>query len=306
MPKSPANFLRWLRLLLVVLVGWHLGRAGFRVFFLSRLKIPAAPTLVAEKPAVVKAPPMAGATVAPTRTNAAATTNLVAVTNAAAATNSLVAPVSSAPAATNAEAAPNPDAVAPPGPTTNGMVGAGTNGPTDSAAIPGKTNVITEVTGSNLPALKPGAIAGTNAPPVPAGSNAPGPAPLAGKDKVNRLVTGPVMVGGGFPSSRPSRPGLKPEEQAKVDQIVSSEILGPVMHPLPMALLGIAGDVAFIRTPSGQSGMVKMGDSLGEIKLLRIGINRVLVEENGLEKELMIFDGYGGDSLLPKPSEKLP
>jgi len=73
-----------------------------------------------------------------------------------------------------------------------------------------------------------------------------------------------------------------------------------VMHPLPMALLGIAGDVVFLRTPSGQTGLVKEGDSLGELKLLKIGINRVLIEQDGQKKELMIFSGYGGESLLSK------
>ena len=71
------------------------------------------------------------------------------------------------------------------------------------------------------------------------------------------------------------------------------------MRPLPMALLGIAGDVAFLRTASGQTGLEKEGDSLGDLKLLRIGINRVLVEQDGQKKELMIFSGYGGESLLP-------
>jgi hypothetical protein len=65
-----------------------------------------------------------------------------------------------------------------------------------------------------------------------------------------------------------------------------------------MALLGIAGEDAFLRTASGQTGLVKEGDSLGDLKLLRIGINRVLVEENGEKKELTIFSGYGGESLL--------
>ncbi len=49
--------------------------------------------------------------------------------------------------------------------------------------------------------------------------------------------------------------------------------------------------------------MVKEGDSLGELKLLKIGINRVLVEQNGQKSELMIFSGYGGDSLLPKQKD---
>jgi hypothetical protein len=92
---------------------------------------------------------------------------------------------------------------------------------------------------------------------------------------------------------------LPPAVQARVDTIVESEILGPFNRPLPMALLGIAGDDAFLRAPDGQSGMVREGAELGSIKLLRIGTNRVLVEENGEKKELTLFEGIGGQSLLP-------
>ncbi len=67
-----------------------------------------------------------------------------------------------------------------------------------------------------------------------------------------------------------------------------------------MALLGIAGNIAFLRASNGQTGLVKEGDSLGDLKLLRIGINRVLVEAEGQKKELMIYSGLGGESLLPK------
>lgn len=95
---------------------------------------------------------------------------------------------------------------------------------------------------------------------------------------------------------------LPPAVQARIQQIVDCELLAPVMHPLPMALLGIAGDVAFLRSANGQTGMVKEGDSLDDLKLLRIGINRVLVEQEGQKTELMIFSGYGGDSLLPTNS----
>jgi hypothetical protein len=72
------------------------------------------------------------------------------------------------------------------------------------------------------------------------------------------------------------------------------------MRPLPMGLIGIAGDVAFLRSASGQTGLIKEGDTLGDLKLVRIGVNRVLVEQAGQQKELMIFDGYGGTSLLPE------
>ncbi|HXA44608.1 MAG TPA: hypothetical protein VNZ25_03805 [Candidatus Angelobacter sp.] len=105
---------------------------------------------------------------------------------------------------------------------------------------------------------------------------------------------------------RPPGPGggdLPPAIKARISRITDSEILGPVMRPLPMALLGIAGDIAFLRTASGQTGLVKAGDSLGDLKLLQIGINRVLIEQDGQKKELTIFSGYGGDSLLPKQKD---
>ena len=69
--------------------------------------------------------------------------------------------------------------------------------------------------------------------------------------------------------------------QARIHQITESEILAPVMRPLPMALLGIAGECAFLRSANGQTGLVKAGDSLDDLKLLRIGINRVLIELDG-------------------------
>jgi hypothetical protein len=88
-----------------------------------------------------------------------------------------------------------------------------------------------------------------------------------------------------------------------VDKITESEILGPVARPLPMALLGIAGKSVFLRTADGQTGIVKEGGELGAIKLLVIGTNRVLIEHEGQKKELTIFSGFGGESLLPKQKE---
>jgi hypothetical protein len=120
--------------------------------------------------------------------------------------------------------------------------------------------------------------------------------PMAQRHRPMMMAGG--MGFGGMPGMPGNLPALAPEVQARVDKIVSSEIFAPVMHPLPMALLGIAGDTVFLRTDSGQTGLVKPGDSLGNVKLLSIGINRVLVEQGGQKKELTIFDGYGGGSLL--------
>lgn len=130
-----------------------------------------------------------------------------------------------------------------------------------------------------------------------AGTNiAHGPKP---EMKSTNAAPVPSMAGMNF-SQPPGKSSMElpPAEKSRIGKIVDSEILGPVMHPLPMALLGIAGDVAFLRSAHGQTGLVKEGDSLDDIKLLRIGINRVLIEQGGEKKELMIFEGYGGNSLL--------
>lgn len=75
------------------------------------------------------------------------------------------------------------------------------------------------------------------------------------------------------------------------------------MRPLPMGLLGIAGNVAFLRAANGQTGMVKEGDQLGGMKLVRIGINRVLIEHEGQTRELTLFSGFGSETLLQKTNE---
>jgi hypothetical protein len=124
----------------------------------------------------------------------------------------------------------------------------------------------------------------------------------------------PMMMAGGMGfGGMPGMPGmmgmpgnlppLPPDIQARVDKVVNSEIFAPVMHPLPMGLMGIAGDTAFLRTDSGQTGLVTNGGTLGDVKLLEIGINRVLVEQGGQKKELTIFDGFGSDSLLSQKDQ---
>ena len=102
--------------------------------------------------------------------------------------------------------------------------------------------------------------------------------------------------------SSKSLPALEPPVQARVDRIVQSEILGAVVvqRPLPMALLGIGGKDAFIRGPNGQTGLLREGEELGGIKLLRIGTNRVLIEHEKQQKELTLFSGFGSETLLPK------
>ena len=105
-------------------------------------------------------------------------------------------------------------------------------------------------------------------------------------------------------SSSAGRSELPTAVQAHVDKIVQSEILGAVVRPLPMALLGIAGKDAFLRGPDGQTGLVREGEELGAVKVLRIGTNRVLVEHEGQKKELTLFSGFGSESLIEERRPK--
>jgi hypothetical protein len=173
---------------------------------------------------------------------------------------------------------------------TNAM----TNVLAKTGALPSATNSVSAMGstngGTNL--LISATAAGTNAISKP-------------KKKKSGASSMPDMAGMNFSPFGPQGkhgPDLPPAVQARISKITDSEILGPVMRPLPMALLGIAGNVAFLRSDSGQTGLVKPGDSLDDIKLLRIGVNRVLIEQNGQKKELTMFSGYGSDSLLQNDS----
>ena len=96
---------------------------------------------------------------------------------------------------------------------------------------------------------------------------------------------------------------LPPAISARIERVTQSEILGSIIRPLPMALLGIAGQDAFLRAPNGQTGLLKEGGELAGVKLLRIGTNRVLIEHEGEQKELSVFSGFGSETLLPKQKE---
>lgn len=185
---------------------------------------------------------------------------------------------------------------------------------TNPATVAAPTNVavaVVSTNGTNLAAASLEKL-GTNAVIAGgtnyAGTNGMGTNGLAAGKKKSAKGHRPPGMAGGMPGGFPGMPGmggplpeLPPLVKARIDQIVSSELLGPVIHPQPMGLMGIAGDEAFLRTDSGQTGIVKLGDSLGDLKLVKIGINRVLVEQNGEKKELTIFDGLGGESLLAAP-----
>lgn len=115
----------------------------------------------------------------------------------------------------------------------------------------------------------------------------------------SRRSSGP---GGRMP---PGLADLPADVQAIIEKIKTSQILGPDIKPPPMALLGIAGKDVFLRGPNGQTGSIREGEELDGVKLLKIGINRVLVEHEKQQKELMIFEGFGSESLLsPKEGKK--
>ncbi|MEI6076380.1 MAG: hypothetical protein WCS94_12435 [Verrucomicrobiota bacterium] len=279
MLNQPEKIVRIVCLILGGLVLWQLTALIFRANPLGHLTIPTVPTLstngdVTAKPAAAHAgfmPNLAtNAVVAkPPATNGSATNSMV-LTN----------PVLSRVANTQ-------------------IVAALINWPTN--AVSGGTNALGVVTNKMTGRETNGVVAlsGTN-----------------GLDKPKRILPEGMMnlaamsgmpAGMGmFPQPGKASGKLTPEIQSRLDKIVDSEMFAPVMHPLPMALMGIAGELAFLRSASGQTGLVKPGDSLGEIKLLRIGINRVLIEVNGQKQELTIFEGYGGESLMPKSNDTAP
>lgn len=273
-------------LILAALVVYQLAEVFIRWNPFRGVTVPALPTLAAatNNPAssrrgtnlaastvkVTNAPPHLATTLATTN-SAAGNTNSVGMTNlATAGTNALT------PAMETAKTNIETNVVA-----RRETKSSGTNPPQSTNAAGKATNALLSATAG-----------GTNAAAVP---------------KLKNSKAGPAPQVAGMNSNRFQPPGsgtadLSPAMKSRISRITESEILGPVMHPLPMALLGIAGDVAFLRSDHGQTGLVKAGDSLDDLKLLRIGINRVLIEQNGEKKELMIFNGYGGESLLPKDS----
>ena len=310
------QILRIACLTLAALVVLQLVHAGFQASQLAGAKIPAVPTLetntnsTASPASELKTQTtnLAGANKMKTSpaTNLAAAqrgsgTNLVS-TNAleqitgatnSAQTNSEVAQSSSGTnsVSTNSEVAQVTGATN--SVSTNAVVhiAAGTNSISTNST---NSEAVRIAGGTNLLSTNVIAQTATNKNPV-AGTNS---VAAAATNSAGRQLP-PSRAGmPGMPGQPGSAPKLSPEIQARVDKIVNSEIFAPVMHPLPMGLLGIAGDTAFLRSASGQTGLVKPGDSLGDLKLLQIGINRVLVEQDGQKQELTIFNGFGGGSLL--------
>ncbi len=162
-----------------------------------------------------------------------------------------------------------------------------------SNSLAQSTNTVASVTNSPPASGQPTPAANAR-PPAELAGMMPPPGPLPGMPPGGL----PSMPPGARPGTAKPGPALAPELQSRIDRVIDSEILAPVMRPMPMALLGIAGNTIFFRAPNGQTGLIKQGEELGGVKLVRIGINRVLVEEQGEQKELTIFAGLGGDSLI--------
>ena len=202
------------------------------------------------------------------------------------------------------------DTNAPPGGNATNTLAART--PAEPATNSLHSNPRTASKGTNVAPSQPSASGGTNlAADKALGQKQTNSAALVASGKRETKAGPPPGMAmnamnpfGGQAAMKPA--DLAPAVLARVDKITDSEILGPIIRPLPMALLGIAGNVAFLRATNGQTGLVKEGDELSGIKLLRIGTNRVLVEQDGEKKELTIFSGYGSESLLPKPKEHSP
>jgi hypothetical protein len=271
-----------LKIACAVLAGWLLfqaARAMIRPNPLTNLKIPDLPTLATASESATNS--TTGKQAGAAGVSAKGKTNSAELSAIKSGSNSVVA-AAVAKEGSNSNAAPQSSADSKSNKTVSKIAEAstGTNG---GPLVKGGSNLLVSAGGTNK-------TTSTN-------SSTKGKRPGSPPDMA-------MMMGGPGRAGRPKAPDLSPAVQARVDKVVESELLGPVIRPMPMGLLGIAGSVAIIRSPSGQTGLVKEGDEMGGIKLLRIGTNRVLVEQSGEKKELMIFSGYGGETLMPKENEK--
>lgn len=270
MPERSERILKIACIVLVALLGYQLFCALFRHNPLEHSKIPALPALAAE--------------------DAKGTNSVTAKATGKGATNGAGAEALSK-AGTNVAAAKATNQPESKVGSDSKSQEKGTNAAPTAALAKVETNSVSSTnstTGTNL-------VSGTNA---PAGTNAVSTNAVA-KAKPGKQGVRAVRLGAGKKAAE-----LPPIIEARIEKIKESEILAQVDHPAPMGLLGIAGEYAFLRSANGQTGMVKVGDELGGLKLLRIGVNRVLVEDAGQKKELTIFEGYGSETLLPKANDK--
>ena len=249
-------------LAMALLLAWQLGDWLFRGDPLAHLKIPALPTLPGATNQTDKLAPK-DTNVALLKTNGTNGTNATVATNATAGSNAAT--------VTNLVKATNLIAKA-----TNAPA-AGDTGQTNSSSSPGRAGLRGAGPPGALPGLPPG---------------------MTPEMMARMTGGGPPGEGGGGGMKKIELPH---ETQARVDAIINSEVFGAIMR-VPMTLNGIAAQVAFIQATNGQIASGKVGDTVGGVKLLNIGVNRVLIEEDGEKKELTLFNGIGGESLMPKPT----
>ena len=296
MPNRAEQILKVVCAALGLVLAIQLGKLAIHSNPLANVTIPDLPSLPADTNEVATAT-TGRPTATPNANNVSKTKDLKTnATFASAGTNAASQTKPKVPDATNSTPAEETFASASPvtnKPATNTIASTSTNKLSTNEIALASTN--TNPT-SNKPESGTNAVAADSA-----NTNAASALAKSRPKKRGALPPGIVGMMAGAPGGKAAK--LPAEIQARVDRITESEILGPVMHPMPMALLGIAGNVAFLRSPIGQTGLVKEGEDLGDIKLLRIGVNRVLIEQNGEKKELMIFAGLGGESLLPKPTQ---
>lgn len=182
----------------------------------------------------------------------------------------------------------------------------GTNSSAANEVSNGSTNVAKA--DSALQSNKSGTNASDKSGGLKAGTNLPATASSARPDSKAGGPAGQGRVPGGARNRLPGGMSgqlaeLSPELKARVDKIYQSELFGPVIHPMPPALLGVVGREAIISV-NGQQQLLKEGADFNGLKLIKVGVNRVLIEENGKEKELMIFAGFGGETLVSKQKDK--
>jgi len=307
MRNRPEQVVKLVCLLLVAVLGIQLARVIARGTPLKNLSVPALPRLAADLTNAPAGQSAKGTNV--TSTNAASTnassTNVTS-TNASStnATSTNVASTTVAKTGTNSSIGKSETK----GTNSSGELKTdGTNIATSEPESKGTNDAaVVAREGTNASALA-GKI-GTNDLASNTKTNGTNSIEKTGKAGTNSISAQKSLTKGGGPGGRPEMgkkgPDVPPAIKNRIERITQSEILGPVARPMPMALLGIAGDQAFLRSPEGQTGMIKEGAELGTIKLLKVGTNRVLVEEKGEKKELMIFSGFGGDSLMPKDEKK--
>jgi len=269
---------------ILALLAYQVARIAVRGDPLANIKIPVVPTLPSSKP---DAKSKDDQKPSPDNTRSPAASKP--------ATNSVTQGTNQIPPTTNVVA----KAATPAAPAIN-VTAHGTNAITQgTSTAPNGTNDVAQ--GTNAVAQ------GTNA--VAPGTNTNSQPQLAGTTGARGASSGPGRNGprpGGMRGMPGAGPELPSEVKTQVQRIIDSEILAPVMHPLPMALLGIAGQDIFLRTPDGQTGLVKEGGELGGVKVLRVAVNRVLVEQGGEKKELTIFEGLGSETLLSKQTDHHP